>query len=320
MMIETIKKAIKNWKKFLPLIGILLFFYILVKINLINVLEEIKNVNIYFLLVTLVLLVIMLVIQTFKWHVIAFFQDIKIPFKESFKINLISNFYGLVTPSKLGAVIRAEYLKKHTKNKNIGKGLFNFIIDKVLDTTSVILMAIFFSFVFKDETNIPIGFFTGLFLVFVLLTLFFIKKERSKVVLGFFYKKFINEKIKDKTKNTFNSFYEHIPKKRYFILFFLLNLINWLFIYLIYYSIGLSLGIKISFLYYMAILPLGTLVSMIPISIGGLGTREVTLISLFALFNVSSTKVFSMSVINYFIVGVIPSIIALFLIWKDKSL
>ena len=70
----------------------------------------------------------------------------------------------------------------------------------------------------------------------------------------------------------------------------------------------------------MAILPLGTLVSMIPISIGGLGTREVTLISLFALFNVSSTKVFSMSVINYFIVGVIPSIIALFLIWKDKSL
>ncbi|MEK6872506.1 MAG: lysylphosphatidylglycerol synthase transmembrane domain-containing protein [Nanoarchaeota archaeon] len=311
------KNTTKNWKKFLPLIGILLFFYILIKINFVNVLEEIKKVNIYFLLITLVFLIIMLVVQTFKWHIVAVFQDIKVPFKESFKINLISNFYGLITPSKLGSVIRAEYLKKYTKNKNIGKGLFNFTIDKVLDITSVIFMAVLFSFVFKDEINLPIGFFTGLFLAFVLLTLFFIKKERSKIVLRFFYRKFINEKIKDKTKNTFNSFYEHIPKKRYFILFFLLNLISWLFIYLIYYFIGLSLGIKISFLYYMAILPLGTLVSMIPISIGGLGTREAALISLFGLFNVSSAKVFSMSVIDYFIVGVIPSIITLFLLWRN---
>lgn len=319
-MIETIKKTTKNWKKFLPLIGILLFFYILVKINLINVLEEIKKVNIYFLLITLVLLIIMLVVQTFKWHIIAVFQDIKVPFKESFKINLMSNFYGLITPSKLGSVIRAEYLKEYTKNKNIGKGLFNFTIDKVLDITSVIFMAILFSFVFKDKISLPLSFFTGLFLLFLLLTLFFIKKERSKIVLRFFYKKFINEKIKNKTKTTFNSFYEHIPKKRYFILFFLLNVISWLFIYLIYYFIGLSLGIKINFLYYMAILPLGTLVSLIPISIGGLGTREAALISLFALFNVSSAKVFSMSVIDYFIVGLIPSIITLFLIWRDKSL
>ena len=48
------KNTTKNWKKFLPLIGILLFFYILIKINFVNVLEEIKKVNIYFLLITLV--------------------------------------------------------------------------------------------------------------------------------------------------------------------------------------------------------------------------------------------------------------------------
>ena len=308
----------KTWKNFLPVIGILLFFYILFKINLVNVLEEIKKANIYFLLIALILLIIMLVIQTFKWHIIAVFQDIKVPFKESFKINLISNFYGLITPSKLGTIIRAEYLKKYTKNKNIGKGLFNFTIDKILDSTSLIFIAILFSFVFKNKLNLPIGFFTGLFFVFVLLTLFFIKKERSKIVLRFFYRKFINKKIKDKTKTTFDSFYENIPKKRYFILFFLLNLVSWIFIYLIYYFIGLSLGIKINFLYYMAILPLGTLVSMIPISVGGLGTREAALISLFALFDVNGVKVFSMSVIDYFIVGILPSLTALFLVWKEK--
>ena len=260
----------------------------------------------------------MLFIQTLKWHLIALFQEIKIPFKEAFKINLIGNFYGLITPSKLGSVIRAEYFKKHTNNNNIGKGLFNFTIDKILDITSIIFIVILFSFLFKNIIDLPINFFIALFLSFFLVTIFFIKKDRSKFVLRFFYKKIINKNVKDKARATFDSFYEDVPKKRYFILFFILNLISWIFIYLIYYFIGLSLGIELSFLYYLAIMPVATLVSMIPVSINGIGTREATLISLFALFNVDSAKVFSMSILDYLIVGIIPSIITLFIIWKDN--
>ncbi len=310
---------ITNWKNFLSVIGILLFLYILFKIDLINVFDEIKKVNIYFIGIAIILVFIMLLIQTFKWHVIAIIQDIKIPFNQSFKINLISNFYGLITPSKIGAVIRAEYLKKYTKNSSVGKGLFNFTIDKILDIVSVIFMAIIFSFLFKDRLYLPIGFFTSLFLAFVLVTLFFIKKERSRMVLRFFYNKITNKTIKNKAKITFDSFYDNVPKKKYLILFLLINLICWISIYLIYYFIGLSLGIKLNFLYYLAILPISTLVSMLPISIGGLGTREAALISLFTLFNVEAAKVFSMSIIDYLIVGILPSIIAIFLIIKEKK-
>lgn len=306
----------KNWKKYLPIIGIILFIYILFNIKLTNILEEIKNVNLYFLLIALILMIIATFIQTYKWYIVAILQEIRVPFIEAVKINMISNFYGLVTPAKLGSVIRAEYLKKYTKNENIGKGLFNFTIDKVLDLTSVIFMVILFSFVFKDKLDLPITFFTTLFLTFVLLTLFFIKKDRSKWFLRFFYRRIVYKKIKDKAKLTFDSFYEHIPKKRYFVLFFLINIINWVFIYLIYYLIGLSVGINLSFLYYLAILPISTLVAIIPISFNGLGTREAILISLFGLFNIESAKVFSMSIIDWFIVGIIPSIIALFILWR----
>lgn len=309
---------IKNLKLYFPIIGITLFIYILFKVNLISIIKELINVKWYFLLIAILLLIPMLLVQTFKWYIIALFQDIKIPFKEAFRINLIGNFYGLITPSKLGSMIRAEYLKKFIKNKNIGKGLFNFTIDKIFDITSIVFIVILFSFIFKDIIDFHISFFITLFLSFLLVTLFFIKKDRSKIVLSFFYKRFIGEKSKNIAKATFDSFYEDIPKKRYFIIFFILNLICWIFIYLIYYFLGLSLGIKLSFIFYLAILPLATLVSMIPISINGLGTREVTLISLFALFNVDSAKVFSMSVLDYLIVGIFPSIITLFLIWREN--
>ncbi len=313
-----LEKIIKNWKKYLPIIGIILFVYILFKINLINILQEIKNVNVYLLLIAIVFIFLSMFFQTFKWFIIARFQEIEVPFIEAFKINMISNFYGLVTPSKLGSVVRAEYLKKYTRNGNIGKGLFNFTIDKVLDISSVIFMAIFFSFVFKDKLDLPIGIFFTLFLAFVLLTLFFIKKERSKSFLRFFYIKIFHRKVKDNVRLTFDSFYDNIPKKRFFALFFLLNVINWVFIYLIYYFIGLSVGIEMNFIYYLAIFPIGTLVAMIPISISGLGTREATLISLFGLFNIAAAKVFSMSIIGLIIAGIIPSIIGIFLTFKKR--
>ena len=305
---------LKNWKKYLPIIGIILFVYILIKIDLKEVLIEIKNVEVNFLFISLVFVFIMLFVQTFKWYVIAVFQKIKIPFYDAFKINLISNFYGFVTPSKMGTILRAEYLKKYTGN--IGKGLFNFTIDKILDMASIVFIAIVFSFMFRDKLNLPVGIFTAVFLVFVLGTLFFIKKERSEKVLSIFYRYFLPKKMKIKAKMTFDSFYEQVPKKRYFILFFLLNIFNWIIIYLITYFIGLSLGINLSFIYYLAILPIGTIVTMIPISINGIGTREATLISLFALFGVSSAKVFSMSIVGLFFAGILPVIVALFFIWR----
>jgi len=307
----------KNWKKYLPIVGILLFIYIILKINIINVLQEIKHINIYFLLIAIFLVFFMMLSETIKWFTIAFFQDIKIPFKEAFKINMIDNFYGFITPSKVGSVIRAEYLKEYSGG-HFGKGLFNFVIDKTMDVSSIIFIAIVFSFNFKDKLDLPISFFTAIFLLFIFGTLFFIKKERSKVILRIFYNKLVPKKFRNKARITFDSFYDHVPKKRYFPLFFLLNTMSWIVNYSMVYFVGLSLGIELPFIFYLSILPLGTLVSLIPISVAGLGTREFTLISLFGLFGVVAAKVFSMSLVSLFIAGIIPAIIGSFFSFKKR--
>jgi len=305
-----------KWKKYLPIIGISLFIYILYKVNLLNIISEISKANPYLILLSFLVVLLGLITQTLKWYTIAKKQKINISFREAFNINFISNFYGFITPSKLGTVIRAEFLKKHTGN--IGKGLCNFILDKILDISSVIFIALIFSFIFKDKLDLPIGIFTSIFLAFILITLFFINKKRSKIILNIFYKKFIPRKYKEKAKVTFDSFYENIPKKRYFPIFFILNLLNWIVIYSTMYIIALSLSINLPFIYFLAILPLGTLVAMIPISINGLGTREAAFITLFQLFEVSITKVVSMSILTLLIATIIPSIIASFLIFKKR--
>lgn len=309
---------LKILKNLLPIIGITLFIYFIFRLDLKNIINEIVKTDKFFIFLAFIFLFIMMFVQTYKWYFIARIQKINIPFRKAFEINIIGNFYGFVTPSKAGGIVRAEYLREFTENKNIGKGLFNFTIDKIFDLLSIIFLAILFSFVFKDKLNIHVAFFVTLFLMFLLATLILINKNRSKFFLSFFYRKLLSNRLKDKAKLTFDTFYEDVPKKRYLALFFILSVISWSLIYVIFYFIGLSLGIKLPFIHYLAILPMGTLIAMLPISISGLGTRELTLISLFGLFNVEATKVFSMSLIDIFIVGIFPSIIGIFLVIRRK--
>ena len=303
-------------KKFLPFIGIGIFVFLLWKLDVVEVARQISHAKILYLALALVVVFFSLTIQTLKWQLIAIKQEIRIGFKEAFKINLISNFYGFVTPSKLGSVIRADYLKKYTGN--IGKGICNFTLDKILDIGSVFFLAIIFSFMFKDVFNLPVKYLIIFLAVFGFVCLIFLKKGRARFLFRFFYKSILPEKMKKKAKLTFDSFYEDMPKKRYLVLFFLLNIINWIVIYFVSFLIGRSLGIELPFVYFLAILPIGTIISLIPITVNGLGTREAVLIGLFGLFGISAQKVFSMSVIGLFLMGILPLLIAIFFIFKKN--
>ncbi|MBD3252340.1 flippase-like domain-containing protein, partial [Candidatus Pacearchaeota archaeon] len=219
-----------KWKRYLSVIGIIIFIYILIKIDLREVWNELNNANPYYILIAVFIVIISLFTQTLKWFVIARKQKINIDFKESFIVNVITNFYGFVTPSRLGTILRSEYLRK--KTGNIGKGLCNFTLDKILDISSVCVMAFFSFFIFKDVLPFIAILISGIIFIFLfIMTVIFIDKKRSKIILKTFFRKSMPQKLKDKAKITFDSFYDHIPKKRYFVIFFILNILNWIVLY-----------------------------------------------------------------------------------------
>lgn len=313
-------------KNYLPIIGIIIFIYLLIKLDISRVFNEVANVKIDLLFIAFFFCFISILMETLKWVVIARYQKINIPFFEAVKINLISSFYGFITPAKVGNVIRVNYLKKYSDN-NLGKGIGNFILDRMLDLCSLFFLVAVFSFVFKEI--FPITFFWyALILLFVssFFLLIALNKKISRWMLlkiERFVGGLMSEKFKERAKDNFYSFYEDLPKKRYIILFFLINLANWIVAYSVMWFVGLAVGIDISFFYFLAILPIGTLVAQIPITISGLGTREVTIIGLFGLFGVDATKVFSMSIIALFIGSILPAILGFLLSLinkKDKSI
>lgn len=302
-------------RKFLPIIGIAIFIYILFKLDLKNIFTEISNADIFFLIIAIIFTGLYIITQTLKWFAIARVQKINIGFLEAIRINLISDFYGFVTPSRIGVAMRADYLRKYNCGQ-LGKGLSNYTLDKILDICSLVFITIFAIATIDFISKGYIYYFGAGFILLVIGLLIFRDKERGKKIMKIFYK-LLPKKIKERAKDGFYSFYQDMPKKRYFILFFLLNILNWIILYATTFFIGVSLGIDVSFFYFLVILPIATLVSQLPITIGGLGTREAMLIYLFGILGVEATKIFSMSIISLAI-GIIPILIGSLLIFKKR--
>ncbi|VVB83579.1 Lysylphosphatidylglycerol synthase TM region [uncultured archaeon] len=306
-------------KKYLPLIGIGLFIYLLVRLDVAKVFQEFNSIKWDYIAISLVFVAIFFILQTLKWFVIARKQKINVPFGEAFKINLIANFYGFVTPGKIGTIIRTDYLKR--KGTETGKGLSNFVIDKIMDICSLFALVAIFGFL-RYKKLIPDSYLylmIGIFAVIILLFLVFYKKENSRFFLRIIYRRFIPNRLKEKSRVLFNSFYEDLPSLPFLSFVFLINIITWIMNYVIIYLVGLSLGINVKFIYFLMILPVATLVAQIPITINGFGTRELTMIGLFGILEVSAVKVFSMSIFSIIITNIIPCIIAIIILLLDKK-
>ncbi len=311
----------KRVRKFLPIIGIGLFIYLLIRLDIKKIFQEITKINLYYFFIAAIFVLIFLIFQTAKWFIIAKKQKIDVPFGEAFKINLKSDFYGFVTPAKIGSAMRADYLSKYSGG--VGRGLSNFVIDKILDLSSLFILAITFGFIFYNKIEIIskeiLYILIAIFFSLILFSFVFYRKNSSRFFLRFIYRRFIPEKMKEKAKITFYSFYENMPSPFFLIGVLIFNVISWTINYCILYFIGLSLGVNLNFIYFLAILPISTLVAQIPITISGLGTRELTMISLFGLFGIGAVKIFSMSILGILISNIIPSVFAILLLFSRKE-
>ena len=63
--------------------------------------------------------------------------------------------------------------------------------------------------------------------------------------------------------------------------------------------VALSLGIKIGFIYYLIFLPIIGAITLLPISIGGLGLRDATTIYFFGKAGVARDLAFALSLLNF---------------------
>lgn len=296
--------------RILPIIGIAIFIYVIYTSGVGQIYDALIHINPVYIVLALSILVPRTLLYVKKWDIVLKKQDIHLPFMYIMKAYFIGVFYGAITPGWLGTYIRIPYVMKKAKI-SLGKSTSNLVIDTLIDFISVLMLGM-------SGTVLIFQYFPQLlpasitvFGVILFLSLYLKNKKRSEKLFRLVVKLLIPMKYKESITQQFDDFYERIPRIRELLLPILLAVICWILSYTQIYIIAQALNINLPYVYFIMVYPLVFLVELIPVSVSGLGTREVALIGLFSVFGIASGKIVILSLLGYLITIIAPAVIGL---------
>lgn len=281
-------------KRYLAIIGIALFILILLQLDLNELLNTLAQTNLALFFLAGFLSIGSGTLKGLRWRYIAKAHEISLTKWEALKYFFIGFFISLFTPARLGELARAIYIKDKA-NGSISRALPTIVIDRLLDVAFLFLLAFLavagFAYLF-GEVIIPFEILLALMLVFAAAAIFFLRKNAVGFVLKPFFNIMIPDKYKSKTQSSFNRFYESLARASknpsLILKSFLLTFFAWAVSIFVTYILMLAVGITTApFYYVIIILPIISLLDLLPISVSGLGTRDAALIGLLALYSVS---------------------------------
>ncbi|MDP2928401.1 MAG: lysylphosphatidylglycerol synthase transmembrane domain-containing protein [Candidatus Omnitrophota bacterium] len=293
----------KNILSVVVRIGIsILLLVLLFKINRIDMhvlLNDMKSADKQLLAVGFLFCFLVYLLGFLRWQMLLKTAGINIALKRLISSFSGGVFFSIFLPSTIGGdLVRAADLAGYTKKaKEVIATVFLDRLSGYVGLVFVILLALLLGrdlvldkVVFSSVSVIII------LLVIVLLVLFNntiysrITKCLSSPGAG---------KIKETIKNMHQEIHVFRNHKRMIILNLLTSFIIQLIAPLSVYFIGLSLGIKVNFIYFLIFLPIISAVTLLPIAIGGLGLREGLFVVYFAKAGVVKQLALVMSLLSF---------------------
>jgi len=290
-----------RYTKFLALIGIALFLYILFSIGPIAVVESLVKLDLFLFAFVVMLLPPILLLKGFKQQILVNCLHKKISLAESTKIWLIGFFFATITPAKAGDFLRALYLR-NSVGLNFGAGLVVTAVERIFDLLFLFLAALLGLIVFSLHYGIDksIVFVLSFFLIIFLIGLFVLTRKKW---VAFLLKPVFNfllpEKFREKSRVGFDDFYgamqAMVKRKKLIAAVAALTIGSWLLIIVQFFLIAASLHLPVSFQFILSVMPAILLIEVLPISFAGIGTRDATAIFFLSFAAVSAAESVSFS-------------------------
>jgi len=282
----------------LKLIGIILFMFILTKIDLKSFFNLLRDINLYYFIGAVLLLFPMLFIKAYRWNYLKKTQNINYKLSDSILMYGSGIYIGLLTPGRIGDFIKVLYLKND--GNSAGKSFVSVFIDRIADLLFLIIFGYIGMFFFIHLFRKQVYILSFIFIILLLIIIFAVtKKELAKNLLRKIFGFFIPAKYKEKTKINFNDFYNDLKilnRKKIFKVS-LITVLVWMIYFIQIFLLANALNINISFIYLSVCACIAGLITLIPISISGIGTRDITLIVLFSFLGISRESAVAVSML-----------------------
>jgi uncharacterized protein (TIRG00374 family) len=248
--------------------------------------------------VYIIVLVLSMVISSYKWKMLAEFKGIKFPLKYFFNLYLTGTFINNFMPSFVAGDAYKTY-KIAGPEKKYMEAASTVMMDRITGLVGAMILALFFSILnYKDllRSNEMIFFDSIIFLsLFSDIVIMKFKKIPQMRRLAL---KILPQKAADFMRQLYNFSNNTAIIKKATLWGMVFSIIGIAFLnYLLFWGLGISVNL----VGYLSVIFVISIISSIPITINNIGLKEWAYITLFSFFGVSSGAVVAISVISRFL-------------------
>ncbi|MHB9052606.1 MAG: lysylphosphatidylglycerol synthase transmembrane domain-containing protein [Thermoleophilia bacterium] len=290
-------------------ISVALLTLLLVRTDLSQLGDTLRGVSFSMLAVAFLIFLICNLVNVYKWQLIIRKQGLQVSNVYLTKLYYMGLFFNNFLPTNIGGdVVKIWKLSKIT-----GKGhdaVSSVVIDRAGSTLGILLLALVPTMFRLSQLgqNVAVPIFAMFFIAVLLIA--FLSSERAVRALGRF-RLFRADPfgLRKHLKSFYYSLYQFREHKLTLVLFMIWSLIYQALHILTVYFVALALDIEIPAYYYFLFVPVVMAVTMLPISLNGVGTREVTWVLLFRQViedpELARTLAISLSFLSFVVISVV---------------
>lgn len=270
-------------------IGLGILFYLIYIFDFRAVIDAISKSNPLYLALGLIVYSLTFLILAVRWRTILSSMRITIPLSAAYQAIVGGVLLSDLTPSKLGEFARPYLAKRHM---DIPSGFASVVFDKYVDISSVLFLSgwgfllLYFKGMINDDYRYLLAWFSGLVLVFFFGSVIFWawRKQTINIV------KKICVLLRISPVSILDKLDENMEKisnpPKLLVLCLTITSIAWVSHAIRITLLAMAIGYSPPFEYLVLLLPLVAALSLIPLSISGLGFVEAGLAALLSLFGV----------------------------------
>jgi len=291
------KKKIIFIVRILVTLGLL--YYLLSRTDLVNIWSSLKSANYFWVICAFSLHLTGYLFSILRWQLLLSAQRVKVPLLSLLSYYIVGTFFNNFLPTTIGGdTVRAYDTIRYSHS-----GVKSFTVVLVERITGVIALVAIATLALLVEIrivgNIPLIWVSVLVLLIMISGITLVIQPRVAEKIGGVFNLPLLNKIKAKAKEAHQAIVVYKKEKARFwgnmVYAFLLQ-IN---VILHYYFISLALGLRINPMHFFLIIPIITVLLMVPVSINGIGVRENVFVIFLAKFGVNAASAIALSWIAY---------------------
>jgi len=254
----------------------------------------------------------MIILKSARWRILLVSQGINYSLIKVFRISIVANFWGTITPGRIGEIIKLDYLLK--ENHQLSKSIVSILVDRIFDIATLLLFCcigiVYFLNIFFNELK---GIIYLILSIILIISIILLLRSGISNLLRKLLKRIFSESKYQLIENQWNEFTFELSKIKLSTIWrmTIFSAATYFFFFLMTYIVALGFNVSVPFIYLSLCISISSIISLLPVTVGGIGTREA--IFIFLLEKIFITK--ESALLIAFVDGTVLGFIMASLFW-----